>query len=187
MITVRDARLSDAPRLRAIYDYYVRHTAITFDYETPTPDEFAGRMRAVMARWPYLVVQDGDAVMGYAYAGPFKDRAAYDWSCEMTIYLDHEAQHRGLGRILYGALEDALKGMGILNLYACIGVPERDDEYLTRNSEGFHAHLGYRTVGTFHRCGYKFGRWYDMIWMEKIVAPHEPDQPPVRPYAPSPR
>ena len=81
----------------------------------------------------------------------------------------------GLGRKLYEALEEELKARGILNLYACIGVPAKnaeDDEYLDHNSEQFHAHMGYTTVGRFHLCGYKFGRWYDMIWMEKMIGEH---------------
>ena len=87
-----------------------------------------------------------------------------------------------MGRALYEALADRLQAMGILNLYACIGYPQAEDEYLTRNSARFHEHLGFALVGTFHNCGYKFGRWYDMIWMEKIIGEHRPDQPPVQPY-----
>ena len=90
---------------------------------------------------------------------------------------------QGLGKTLYGALEQRLAEMGILNLYACIGFPDKEDEYLTSNSADFHAHLGYRRVGEFHRCGYKFGRWYHMIWMEKIIGRHLEAQPPVRAYA----
>ena len=91
----------------------------------------------------------------------------------MTIYLDHSAQHCGLGRKLYDALEHALRKMGMQNLYACIGYPETEDEYLTKNSAEFHAHLGYTKIGEFHNCGYKFNRWYHMIWMEKIIGAHE--------------
>ncbi|MBP5305072.1 MAG: GNAT family N-acetyltransferase, partial [Lachnospiraceae bacterium] len=101
-----------------------------------------------------------------------KGRAAYDRSCEMTIYLDKDAKKKGYGRKLYTALEEELKKRGMLNLYACIGSPIVEDEYLTKNSEEFHAHLGYTKVGTFHKCGYKFGRWYDMIWMEKFIGEH---------------
>ncbi|MBQ9572428.1 MAG: GNAT family N-acetyltransferase [Acidaminococcaceae bacterium] len=87
-----------------------------------------------------------------------------------------------MGRMLYEALETELKKMGILNLYACIGYPETEDEYLTRNSAGFHAHLGYVKVGEFHKCGYKFGRWYNMIWMEKIIGEHEDRKAPIQYY-----
>ena len=79
-------------------------------------------------------------------------------------------------------LADRLKAMGVLNLYACIGYPQVEDEYLTRNSAQFHEHLGFTLAGTFHNCGYKFGRWYDMIWMEKIIGEHRPDQPDIVPY-----
>ena len=84
--------------------------------------------------------------------------------------------------MLYEALETELKKMGILNLYACIGYPETEDEYLTRNSAGFHAHLGYIKVGEFHKCGYKFGRWYHMIWMEKTIGEHKNRQRPITNY-----
>ena len=77
---------------------------------------------------------------------------------------------------------DRLKAMGVLNLYACIGYPQVEDEYLTKNSAQFHEHLGFTLAGTFHNCGYKFGRWYDMIWMEKIIGEHRPDQPDIVPY-----
>ena len=174
MIIVRNAAVNDAQRLTEIYDHYVRETAVTFEYRTPTSEEFRERMERTMVRYPYLVIADGDDVLGYAYAGPFKARAAYDWSCELTIYLDPDVRGRGLGRMLYEALENALRDMGILNLYACIGYPETEEEYLTRNSSDFHAHLGFETVGRFHKCGYKFGRWYDMIWMEKMIGEHGP-------------
>ena len=88
-----------------------------------------------------------------------------------------------MGRMLYEALETVLKEMGILNLYACIGYPETEDEYLTRNSADFHAHLGFEKVGEFHKCGYKFDRWYSMIWMEKIIGEHEDKQPSIRDYS----
>ena len=180
MVSIRSAAASDAERLLEIYDYYVKNTAITFEYVTPLPAEVRGRIEKTMQRYPYLVIEKDGRIEGYAYAGPFKGRAAYDWSCEMSIYLDRNARRRGLGRLLYEALESELKKMGILNLYACIGHPETEDEYLTTNSAGFHAHLGYKTAGRFHKCGYKFGRWYDMIWMEKIIGRHEDRQAPVK-------
>ena len=173
MITIRKARPEDAARLLEIYDYYVRNTAITFEIDTPSLDEFSRRMENTMARYPFLVAEDEGAAVGYCYAGPFVGRAAYAHSCEMTIYLDPSARRRGAGRLLYEALEKELKSMGILNLYACIGYPVKEDEYLTTNSADFHAHLGYVKAGEFRKCGRKFGRWYNMIWMEKIIGEHE--------------
>lgn len=182
MITVRDATLEDAARILEIYSYYVEHTAISFEQETPSQEAFRERMKKTMERYPYLVVVKDGQVAGYAYAGPFVGRAAYDWCCEMTIYLDWNIRRRGMGRKLYEAMEKALREMGILNLYACIGLPEVDDEYLTSNSADFHAHLGYKRVGLFYQCGYKFQRWYHMIWMEKIIGDHQTPQKPVVRY-----
>ncbi|MCC8104171.1 MAG: N-acetyltransferase family protein [Clostridiales bacterium] len=176
---IRDAKIEDATRILEIYRYYVEHTAISFEYVAPSLQEFEMRMKGILERYPYLVAERDGRILGYAYAHPFVERAAYDWSAELTIYLDHHAQKCGLGRMLYEALEERLKEMGILNLYACIGTPEKEDEYLTHNSADFHAHLGFRKVGTFRKCGYKFGRWYDMIWMEKLIGEHPAGQAPV--------
>lgn len=176
MISIRDANLHDAGRILEIYDYYVCNTAITFEYATPSLDVFKRRMQSIMERYPYLVILDDDYILGYTYASSFISRAAYDWSCEMTIYLDRNARHSGLGRRLYEELEDILAKMGILNLYACISYPDTDDEYLTGNSVEFHRHLGYNIVGIFNKCGYKFNRWYNMMWMEKIIGEHSSNQ-----------
>ena len=182
-ITIRNASLADAPRILEIYAWYVEHTVITFEYDVPSLEEFEGRMRRTMQKYPYLVIERDGRVEGYAYAGPFVGRAAYDWACELTIYLDPEARKRGLGRALYEAMEKALGAMGVLNLYACIGYPRGgDDEYLSTNSADFHAHLGFEKIGTFTACGYKFGRWYDMIWMEKIIGQHRAGQANIVPF-----
>lgn len=181
-IKIRNADINDAERLLEIYAYYVMNTAISFEYEVPTLSEFQNRMRRTMEKYPYIVIEKDGIIQGYAYAGAFVGRAAYDWSCETTIYLDHNSRKCGLGRKLYEALEAALKEMGILNLYACIGYPEKEDEYLNKNSAQFHEHLGFAKVGEFHKCGYKFGRWYNMIWMEKIIGEHKADQPKVKYY-----
>lgn len=172
MTVIRDAVIADVERILEIYDYYVKNTAITFEYDTPSIEEFKERMERTMSRYPYLIIERDHIIQGYAYAGPFVGRAAYDWSCEMTVYLDHNVQKSGMGRKIYEALEIKLREMGILNLYACIGYPEVNDEYLTTNSADFHAHMGFVKVGEFHKCGYKFGRWYNMIWMEKIIGKH---------------
>ncbi|WP_301860061.1 GNAT family N-acetyltransferase [uncultured Megasphaera sp.] len=182
MSVIRNATITDAAAILQIYEYYVVHTAITFEYTLPSLEEFRERMIQTMKKYPYLVIIEDGQIQGYAYAGPFVAREAYNWSCEMTIYMDRNARKQGLGRMLYEALEQALQRMGILNLYACIGYPEQDDEYLTTNSADFHAHLGYRRVGTFYNCGYKFQRWYHMIWVEKVIGIHEKEQIPVVPY-----
>ena len=145
-VVIRDAVLTDAERIREIYDHYVRHTAISFEYETPTREEMRERMHRTMTRFPYLAAERDGVVQGYAYAGPFKERAAYDWCCELSIYLAQDARKCGMGRRLYAAMEERLRDMGVLNLYACITCPDREDEYVTRNSMEFHSHLGFRQV-----------------------------------------
>lgn len=180
MISIRNASTADAARLREIYSYYVEKTAITFEYDVPTLGEFEGRIKKTLAKYPYLVAENDGVVVGYAYAGTFVGRAAYDRSAEVSIYLDREAQGQGAGRLLYQELESRLAQMNLTNLYACIGVPaEKDDEFLTFNSMQFHEHMGYRLAGRFSKCGYKFGRWYHMVWMEKFIKEHEPTPPDV--------
>ena len=169
---IRSATPEDAGRLLEIYAYYVVNTAITFEYDVPTLEEFRARIVQTLAKYPYLVLEEDGVIVGYAYAGVFKNRAAYLYSCETSIYIDRDKRRNGYGRILYEALEEALKAIGIKNLYACIGDPISEDEYLTKDSESFHRRLGYTKVGSFHKCGYKFGRWYDMIWMEKFIGDH---------------
>lgn len=169
---IRSAAISDAEKLLSIYAYYVEHTAVTFEYDVPTVEEFRQRIRKTMVKYPYLVLERDREILGYAYAGPFVGRAAYDWSAEVTIYLAPGEHKKGYGRRLYDALERELKEKGVLNLYACIGYPNTEDEYLTKNSAQFHSHLGYKQVGVFSNCGFKFGRWYSMIWMEKMIGSH---------------
>ena len=170
---IRTAKIDDAERLREIYAYYIENTAISFEYDVPSLEEFRNRISDTMKRYPYLVLEENDTVMGYAYAGSFHSRAAYAHCCELSIYLDHSAHGRGYGRKLYEALEEKLRERGIRNLYACIGSPITVDEHLNNNSEEFHKHLGFTRIGEFHKCGYKFKRWYNMVYMEKIIGEHD--------------
>ncbi len=181
-VLIRNARAEDAGAVREIYRHYVEHTAVTFDYETPSEEEFRRRIAQTQRFYPYLIAEDRGEILGYAYAGRFHPRPAYGWSAELSIYLRPDARRRGLGRRLYQPLEDDLSRMGVRNLYACIAAPVEGDEYLTDDSERFHRHMGYVMIGRFHRCGFKFGRWYDMVWMEKLIGGHRGDPPPVRPF-----
>ena len=120
---IRSALPDDAGRILEIYSYYVENTAITFEIDVPSPDELKKRITKTLARYPYLVLEEDGRIEGYAYAGVFYDRAAYDHSCEVTIYLDRNSHGKGYGRLLYGELEKELKARGIINLYACIADP----------------------------------------------------------------
>lgn len=170
---IRKAREEDATAMLAIYAPYVQNTAISFEYDVPTLEEFRQRIRRVTARYPWLVAEDNGRVVGYAYASAFHERAAYQWAVETSIYIDQREKQKGIGRLLHDALETALKQQGILNLNACIAYTETEDEHLTLGSVHFHKRLGYQQVAHFHQCGKKFGRWYDMIWMEKLIGEHQ--------------
>lgn len=156
---LRTVTPDDAEALLRIYAPYVEETAISFEYAVPTAaEDEAGRL------------------LGYAYTHDFIAREAYDHCAETTIYIGRDLRRSGLGKALYGALEDISRAQNLFNLYACIGEPIVPDEYLTDNSIRFHEHLGFRRIGVFERCGYKFGRWYNMVWAEKLLAAH-PVQP----------
>ncbi|MCR5255487.1 MAG: GNAT family N-acetyltransferase [Acetatifactor sp.] len=180
---IRTATSEDADKLLNIYSYYVLNTAITFEYEVPSLEEFKGRIENTLKKYPYLVAEENGQILGYAYAGAFKGRAAYDWSVETSIYVSKDARRNHIGSALLDRLEETLKKQNILNVNACIGVPrEEEDEYLTFDSVRFHEKKGYKAVGTFHECGYKFDRWYNMIWMEKMIGEHLSPQPPIVPF-----
>ena len=183
VVTIRSAMQQDAEALLKIYAPYVKNTAITFEYDVPTVDEFTGRISNVMQKYPYLVAEISGEPVGYAYAGSFKERAAYDWAVETTVYVREDMKKHGIGRALYTALEEALAAQGILNLNACIAFPENEDEYLTGDSVKFHEKMGFETAGRFHKCGCKFGRWYDIVWMEKHIGTHEENPAEVRSFA----
>ena len=171
----------DAAELLAIYAPYVTDTAITFEYDVPTEEEFRGRIKSISAKFPYLkAVGESGEILGYAYATTFKGRAAYDWSVETTVYVRQDARRGGIGRALYAALEASLADMGIINANACIAMTPAEDPRLTNDSVSFHARMGYAPVGVFHQSGYKFGTWYDMIWMEKMLGEHPAEPAQVR-------
>lgn len=167
-LVIEEATVEMAAKLRAIYAPYVAETAVSFEYDVPTVGEFATRIRRVTSRYPWLVARRNGRIVGYAYAGTFKDRRAYDRSVELSIYVKAGCHRGGVGRALYAALEERLARMGITNLYACIAYPNgRDDPYLSLDSVRFHERLGFREVGRFTDCADKFGRHYSMVWMGK--------------------
>ncbi|WP_204224245.1 GNAT family N-acetyltransferase [Mailhella massiliensis] len=176
-IRIRTACEADVPAMLGIYAPYVRETAISFEYDVPSEEEFAGRLRRTLTFYPWLAAEKNGRILGYAYASPFHPRKAYQWCAEASIYLAQDERGHGLGARLYDALEHILKRQNMLVLYACIASPPEEDEHLTCASLRFHARMGFRKVGEFPRCGYKFHRWYDMVWMEKRLA--EPASPPL--------
>ena len=171
-IIIRDAKVTDAKAIQTIYTPYVETTAITFEYNVPSEKEFCRRIETVQQKYPWIVAMVNGKVVGYAYASAFKPRDAYQWAIETSIYVDNNTKRSGIGRQLHEALEQRLKMQGILNMNACISFIDPEDEYLTQDSVRFHERLGYQKVAHFHQCGKKFNRWYDMIWMEKMIGEH---------------
>lgn len=172
-ISIRFAKPEDAKELLKIYAYYVTDTAISFETEVPSEEEFKLRIEEVLKSYPFIVACKDDEILGYAYLHSFVGRKAYELSAETTIYLNPDKKKMGIGKKLYSVLEDIAKAQNITNLYSCIGYVDKEDEYLNNNSVQFHEHIGFRMVGKFENCGHKFGRWYHMVWMEKIIGEHK--------------
>ncbi len=182
-LRIRPARQEDVAAMLRIYAHYVRESAVTFEYSVPGTDEFSGRLVRVQRDFPWLVAEIGGSAAGYAYAAPFHTRAAYAWCAELTIYMDSDARGRGIGSALYASLERILRLQNMQLAYACVASTDKEDERLTDASRRFHERQGYRIAGCFPGCGYKFGRWYGVLWMEKRLVP--PVSPPaaVIPFA----
>lgn len=168
-IIIRTACEADAEQLLDIYAYYVENTAITFEYEVPSLEEFTDRIKNTLRNYPYLVAVVDGRIAGYIYASRFRTRAAFAWCVATSIYLEKQYHGLGIGKMLYAKLEEILEKQNIVNVYAAVAEPVEEDEYLTHNSKHFHEAIGYKTVARFHQCGSKFGRWYNIIEMEKII------------------
>ncbi len=163
---IRPVRLEDANALLRIYAPYVLETTVTFEYEVPSLSEFQDRIKKITQDFPYYVAVEDHKIIGYAYAGRYKERHAYDWGCELSIYLDTAYQSKGAGKALYTQLLNQLKAMHYQVVYACIAYPNE-------KSVRFHERFGFKQIAYFEACGYKFNQWCDMIWMEKRIGdPH---------------
>lgn len=169
---IRAATIQYAEAILSIYTPYILDTAITFEYTVPPIEEFRERIIETLKKYPYLVAEEDGEIIGYAYAGTFKARAAYSRCVETSIYIKQGQQGKGVGSVLYEKLEDRLRKQGILNVNACITWIDTPNQYLTHQSPKFHTRKSYEKCAHFHKCGYKFGMWYDVIWMEKMLGEH---------------
>lgn len=172
-MNVRFATEADAQALLDIYAPYI-DTSVTFEYACPTAEEFAGRIRDIRAMYPYLLLEENGRAIGYAYAHRARDRAAYDWLVELSVYLNRTSTGQGLGKRLYGLLIDLLRMQGIRTAMSCVTAPNPA-------SEALHASLGFHLAGTSRCAGYKNGQWHDVLWYEKPLAPYDAPPPPVIP------
>ena len=167
----------DSVRVAEIYRPAVEGNFISFEEVAPTADEMAERMRRVLARLPWLVAEDESGlVVGYAYASPHRERAAYRWSVDISVYVDPAWHRRGIGRMLYHDLLERLRALGYLNIYAGVTLPNP-------GSVALHEAIGMKRIGVYERVGYKLGEWRDVAWFGMRLAepakdpPDEPAQP----------
>lgn len=166
---IRIASINDAEAIRKIYEPYVLNTAISFEYEVPTVEEFEQRINNTLKLYPYIVLVEDGTVVGYAYAGPFHSREAYKRSVELSVYVDMDHRRKGYGECLYNRLFKMLAEQNIYNVHACIASPDGEDDNLTNDSELFHSRMGFVYAGRHEKCGYKFGKWYSIVWMDKVI------------------
>jgi phosphinothricin acetyltransferase len=172
---IRPAKRGDAAGMLDIYAPIVRHSAITFEYDVPSVVDFSTRIENVMQLYPWLVAESEGRIAGYAYAGKFRERAAYQWCCESSVYIHPDFQRQGLALKLYDALFALLKEQGIINVYAVITLPNPE-------SVALHTRIGFAETGTLHKAGFKLGAWHDVLLMEKMLGPH-PEMPEnLKPY-----
>lgn len=167
---IRLVKKQDVLSILNIYSYYVLNTAVSFDITPPDLMDFEELVKDISKNYPYLVVEDEGKIIGYAYTHAYIKRAAYNHVCEITIYLNKDYKGYGLGTRLYNILEEISGLQNINRIYACIGVTNDEDIHLDNRSMYFHAHMGYKHIGQFNESGYKFNKFYDMIWVEKIIS-----------------
>lgn len=181
---IRLATPKDAEALLQIYGFYVENTAISFEYTAPTVAEFQARIEKTLTEYPYLVAVEEGRIIGYAYAGPFRSRAAYKHWSEVSIYIDRDCRGKGTGTALYAALEALLVKQNIYTLCAVITSTDRqEDAHLTDASIRFHTRMGYRLIGKHTDCGYKFHKWYSVCLMEKPIREKELSPDPFIPFS----
>lgn len=162
MTTLRLATLDDCDAILEIYRPYVEDTAITFELETPTHDEFSARMRNIMDFFPYLVAERDGEVVGYAYAHFLHERAAYRFNAELSVYLKQGCTGDGVGSKLYSALIELLRAQGFCKLYAIVTMPNAA-------SDALHRKFGFKPLIRFANQGFKFGEWRDVEWYELVL------------------
>jgi phosphinothricin acetyltransferase len=171
---VRVATPADARAIAAIYAPYVLETAISFEEVPPEHTEMAARMVSILETYPYLLFDDGDRVLGYAYGSQHRSKPAYRWSVETTVYVDRQAHRTGIGRALYVELLELLTRQGFHVAFAGIVLPND-------KSVGLHEAMGFSHLGTFAEIGFKFGALQDLGWWRRILSPRPPTSEPI-PY-----
>jgi L-amino acid N-acyltransferase YncA len=160
----------DAAACAAIYAPFVTDSPVSFEERAPDAAAFAQRIERIAAAHPYLVAEEGDGLVGYAYASPYRERAAYRWAADVAVYVAADSRRSGVGRALYETLLALLAGQGVH--VACAGITLPNDA-----SVGLHEALGFRPVGVYRRIGFKHGAWRDVGWWQLELAPAGSEAP----------
>lgn len=167
-VHIRLATPDDAQEILAIYRPYIFDTAVTFEEEVPSLDEFRQRINSILEECPFLVCEIGGQLAGYAYAGPYRTRASYRWNKEVSVYIHDAFQRKQVARALYSGLFELLASQHVANLLAVITLPNE-------GSVRLHEQMGFKYCGVFNRVGYKLGQWHPVGWWELPLP--EADQP----------
>lgn len=175
MTLIRTATMADLDAILAIYAPYVEQTTFTFEYVVPSHEDFTHRMEQIMRVYPWLVLEEDGVVKGYAYGSPFNERAAYGWTADLSVYLDMNCRGRGYGRRLYECLMRLLQLQGVRNVYGIVTDPNPV-------SYQFHLDMGFQEKGHFEHIGFKHGKWLNVNFMAKDIAPAEGIPQPVIPF-----
>ena len=162
MKSIRLASAADAPGILAIYTPYIENTSFTFETELPSVDAFAERIETYLQNWPWLVCEVNGRIAGYAYASRYRERVAYQWSVESSVYVHDDYLRSGVARALYESLMEILKRQGFRNVYAVINLPND-------RSVAFHEKCGFRYFATYEQVGYKLGKWKNVGWWRLIL------------------
>lgn len=162
MAVIRLATVADAEEILAIYAPYIRDTSLTFETEVPALEQFADRIRHYLQNWPWLVCEMNGMIAGYAYASRYRERVAYQWSVECSVYIHDDFQRYGVARSLYEALFEILRRQGYRNVYAVINLPND-------KSVALHERCGFRYFATYEKVGYKLGQWKNVGWWRLIL------------------
>jgi L-amino acid N-acyltransferase YncA len=170
--TIRLATDSDTQAIHAIYEPYVLDTPVSFELEVPSLDEIRQRITSTLTHLPWLVCQVPDGIAGYAYASIHRTRLAYQWSVDVSVYINRPYQRKGIGRALYTSLLNMLRLQGYYNAFAGITIPNV-------GSVGLHESMGFKPIGVYRAVGYKLGGWHDVGWWQLVLQPYavEPQAP----------
>jgi len=169
-MTIRFVNTADAAAMLDIYRPFITNSTTSFEIVVPTVGEFAERITANTQKYPWLVAEANGMVAGYAYAGKHRERQAYQWSVETSVYIHPAFYRQGIAQLLYTKLFSVLKTQGFVNIYAGIALPNAASAQL-------HRALGFEDIGVYQKIGFKFGAWHDVLWMVKYINEHQPNMP----------